>query len=286
MGANASTSARGGSTGPLDHYQVLGIDQSASSIEIKKAFRSLALREHPDKNPNDIEGATVRFSRIQAAYEVLSDEQERAWYDDHQEEILNPNNSTNNSTSQADYDYFEQVRKGKRKPRDEKPKEGKRPDRGLQSQHLMKFFNNSSWNGFDDTPNGFYTTYRTLFCLISADETSWSSPHLYPSFGTSSNPSLADLRSFYQTWLNFQTEKDFAWKDMHRVEEGMPRYVRREIEKENLRARQQAKRDYNETVRNLVLFVRRRDPRYESTSTPSAMAQATAEIKADRKSVV
>jgi len=57
------------------------------------------------------------------------------------------------------------------------------------------------------------------------------------------------LRSFYQTWLNFQTEKDFAWKDMHRVEEGMPRYVRREIEKENLRARQQAKRDYNETVR-------------------------------------
>jgi len=40
---------------------------------------------------------------------------------------------------------------------------------------------------------------------------------------------------------------------MHRVEEGMPRYVRREIEKENLRARQQAKRDYNETVRVRLL---------------------------------
>ena len=143
MGANASTSANGGnrqSGAPLDHYQgtplplpplprsplirslpfiVLGIEQSASSLEIKKAyvhslpyshqvslnferewgrFRSLALREHPDKNPNDIEGATLRFSRIQAAYEVLSDEQERAWYDDHQEEILNPSSSSNNSS--------------------------------------------------------------------------------------------------------------------------------------------------------------------------------------------
>ena len=54
--------------------------------------------------------------------------------------------------SEADYSYFEEVRRGKRKPRDEKPKEGKRPDRGLQSQHLMKFFSNAAWTAFDDTP--------------------------------------------------------------------------------------------------------------------------------------
>ncbi|GAA5902215.1 Jjj1p [Sporobolomyces salmoneus] len=286
MGANGSTPGRagGGTGGPLDHYEVLGIERTASAIEIKKAFRSLALREHPDKNPNDVEGATLRFSRIQEAYEVLSDDQERAWYDDHVDDILNGNNQGNDgATTEADMNYFDQVRRGQTKP-PSKPTQGRRPDKGLQVQHLMKFFSTSAWNGYNDSPTGFFTTFNTLFSLISADEVSWSSPYLYPSFGDSNPPSTpeatSDLRRFYQTWLNFSTEKDFSWKDSYRIEEGMPRYMRRDIEKENQRLRQQEKREYNETVRNLVLFIRRRDPRYVSTSNPSAQASAAAEIKA------
>ena len=49
---------------------------------------SVLVKYHPDKNPDDPEGAKATFQVIQQAYDVLSDPQERAWYDNHREEIL------------------------------------------------------------------------------------------------------------------------------------------------------------------------------------------------------
>ncbi|GAA5954121.1 hypothetical protein JCM8115_003316 [Rhodotorula mucilaginosa] len=278
MGAGASTqNGAGGGGADLDHYQILQVEVTATQEEIKKAFRKVALKEHPDKNPHDIEGATKRFARVQAAYECLSDPQERAWYDDHREDINNGGGAAGGGggTTEAEASYFDSVRRGTQKPRARAT-----PARGLQTPHLLKFFSPSAWSGFDDSPTGFFNTFTTLFSLLAADETSWSSPHLYPSFGTSSTSDQADLRAFYQAWTNFTTEKDFAWKDLYKVEEEMPRWQRREIEKENQRARQAAKREYNDAVRNLVLFVRRRDPRYSATSSSAARAAAEAEIRA------
>jgi molecular chaperone DnaJ len=63
-----------------DHYEVLSVLRTASSEEIKVAFRKLAAQHHPDKNPNDPKAA-VRFKEINAAYQVLSDPQRRAMYD-------------------------------------------------------------------------------------------------------------------------------------------------------------------------------------------------------------
>ncbi|POY75054.1 hypothetical protein BMF94_2030 [Rhodotorula taiwanensis] len=279
MGAGAST--QNGATGgaatstSLDHYQILQIGETATQDEIKKAFRKVALKEHPDKNPHDIEGATKRFARVQAAYECLSDPQERAWYDDHRDDINNGGAAGGGGTTEAEASYFDAVRRGTQKPRARAT-----PARGLQTPHLMKFFSTSAWSAFDDSPTGFFNTFATLFSLLAADETSWSSPHLYPSFGTSTTTDQADLRAFYQAWTNFSTEKDFAWKDLYKVEEEMPRWQRREIEKENQRARQTARREYNDAVRNLVLFVRRRDPRYTNSSSSAARAAAEAELRA------
>ncbi|BGP43853.1 hypothetical protein JCM10449v2_007910 [Rhodotorula kratochvilovae] len=272
MGANASTANGGGGTPgrELDHYEVLGVEAIATQDEIKKAFRKLALKEHPDKNPNDVEGATQRFARIQAAWECLSDPQERAWYDDHREDI----NSGGQGASEAEASFFDNLRRGTAKPAARAT-----PGRGLQTPHLMKFFSTSAWSGYDSSPTGFYNTFATLFALLGGEETAWSSPHLYPAFGAPEAPA-ADVRAFYAAWINFATEKDFAWKDTYRVEEDMPRWQRREIEKENSRARSAAKREYNEAVRNLVFFVRRRDPRYTSTSSSSARAAADAEVRA------
>lgn len=63
-----------------DHYEVLGVSQTADGKEIKAAYRKLAMKYHPDRNPGD-NGAEERFKQINAAYAVLSDGQKRARYD-------------------------------------------------------------------------------------------------------------------------------------------------------------------------------------------------------------
>jgi molecular chaperone DnaJ len=64
-----------------DYYEVLGVSKSASADEIKKAYRRLAMKHHPDRNKDDDGGSGNRFKEVKEAYEVLRDSDKRAAYD-------------------------------------------------------------------------------------------------------------------------------------------------------------------------------------------------------------
>ena len=63
----------------MDHYELLGVQRNATELEIKKAYRKLAMQYHPDRNPGDKE-AEIKFKQVQDAYETLTDLGRRATY--------------------------------------------------------------------------------------------------------------------------------------------------------------------------------------------------------------
>ena len=85
---------------PRQHYITLGINENATQDQIKKSYRKLAMKWHPDKNPDNKEDAEERFKEISKAYQVLSDETLRDKYDKYGEEGLN-------SSPGADIDPFD-----------------------------------------------------------------------------------------------------------------------------------------------------------------------------------
>lgn len=81
-----------------DPYEILGVERSSTSVEIKKAYRKLALSHHPDKVPEDQrEESEIKFKEISAAYEILIDEDKRANYDQY--------GDANGPTANGGFDY-------------------------------------------------------------------------------------------------------------------------------------------------------------------------------------
>lgn len=74
-----------------DYYEVLGVDKGASEEELKKAYRKLARKYHPDVNKDNLQEAEAKFKEINEAYNVLSDPQKRAAYDQYGHAASDPN---------------------------------------------------------------------------------------------------------------------------------------------------------------------------------------------------
>lgn len=95
----------------LDYYDILGISKNAEEHEIKKAYKRLAMKFHPDRNPGNHAEAERKFKEIKEAYEVLTDTQKRAAYDQYGHAAFeNISNSSSASTNSADFsDIFGDV---------------------------------------------------------------------------------------------------------------------------------------------------------------------------------
>ncbi|XP_013173545.1 PREDICTED: dnaJ homolog subfamily C member 21 [Papilio xuthus] len=212
------------------HYDVLCITKEATSSEIKKAYRQLALQWHPDKNLDNLQEAKEQFQLIQNAYEVLSDPQERAWYDNHREQLLRGAGSSYNDDSLDVYPYFSP----------------------------------SCYKGFTDDPQGFYGVYSEVFSKLASEETDFlDDPEdvaKIPKFGNSTTP-YEDVHEFYAFWMAFSTNKSYVWLDQYEISQGDNRRVIKLMEKENNKIRQKARKERNEEIRRLVSFVRRKDKR-------------------------
>ncbi|XP_066146096.1 dnaJ homolog subfamily B member 6-like isoform X2 [Euwallacea fornicatus] len=88
-----------------DYYRVLEVPKHATTVEIKKAYRKLALRWHPDKNTDNVDEATKKFKEISEAYEVLSDDKKRRVYDQYGKDGLINGGSRGRSRHDDDFDF-------------------------------------------------------------------------------------------------------------------------------------------------------------------------------------
>lgn len=235
------------------HYEILDLSLNASNDEIKKAYRSKALLHHPDKNPGKEKEANQSFAIIQRAYEVLSDPQERSWYDQHREAILKHHKKQNqngwgfssNSSSHSHSPTFVNI------------------------DDLMQYFNPSIYSNYtDSSKGGFYFIYRSLFEQLEQVE----GEQFQTSFGSMNTPYEPSLLSFYDKWLSFSSKRDwsqFLFPEDHSEAylKGTNHNYRRQINRELQKKREKFKREYNETIRSLAAFIRKRDPRHQAWQT-------------------
>ena len=225
-----------------------------TTCRIKKAYRRKALELHPDRNFGKEEEATRLFAEIQTAYDILSDPHERAWYDSHESAILRGGDEGEK------HHYEHNVRMTTAE------------DITLM---LGKFHGKVDYS---DSPTGFFGFLRDTFDKLAKEEqlaADWEGLEVpdYPPFGHKDDNYGDVVKQFYAGWSGFATKKTFSWKDIYRYSEAPDRRIRRMMEKENKRLRDEGIREFNDAVRTLLAFVRKRDPRYKPNTQSDAERQ-------------
>ncbi|KAH0956682.1 hypothetical protein HN011_007281 [Eciton burchellii] len=234
------------------YYELLEVARDASIDDIKKAYRKLALKWHPDKNLDNVEEAKEQFQLIQQAWEILSDPHERTWYDNHREAIL-----------KGGKDYEDDA------------------------INLFPYFSATCFKGYGDDANGFYTIYRKIFEKLASEDAEFTkggdSNEEIPNFGNSQSSYEDVVHNFYAYWQSYSTKKSYSWLDPYDIRNIPNRRIYRLVEKENKKVRDKAKRERNEQVRNLVAFIRKRDKRVQMYAVKLAERARENFLKAEER---
>ncbi|CAG0883256.1 unnamed protein product [Cyprideis torosa] len=208
------------------HYEVLEVKRDAEDEEIKKSYRKLALKWHPDKNIENPDEAKRQFQAIQLAYDVLSDPQERAFYDRHREAIIRGG---------ADGEYQDK------------------------SLDVFQYFNTSCFAGYEDEEFGFFAVYRKVFDDIIAEDSEFmdsDDEKQIPGFGNSSSDYEEVVHTFYAHWQSYCTPKSYSWLDQYDLRQaGHRQKLLEETKAENARRTQEHRaRQLEERRRQLAEY--------------------------------
>lgn len=236
------------------YYALLGVGRDASTDEIRRAFRTRALLHHPDKNPDAPLEAARRFGALHRAYEVLSNEAERRWYDAHRSAILRASSGGGgvSTAPRAFGRVFEDF------------------------VDVWPFFDANAYRAHDDAPDGFFAVYEAAFAHVRAFEREHFDFSVHSAADFAAHMAILDeaplgklheasavINTFYSTWLAFVSCASFAFADVYDERDGVAtvRRVKRTMERENKRRRDDERRRFVEAVRSLAAFVKRRDVR-------------------------
>lgn len=227
------------------YYEILGVEETATGDEIKKAYRNLALVWHPDKNHSNPD-AHAKFQTILKAYETLSDSRERDWYDRHKDQILSGGDGKEDANC----------------------------------VNLFQYFSSSCYANFDDSEDGFYTVYRKVFEEIAKEEEQaiklaaklsnkkqsykTNDATEFPTFGNSKSEYDDVVRPFYAFWSGFCTRLTFDHLDKYNTTEAENRRILKAMERENKKGKDDARKERTTEVRNLVEFIKKRDKRLKA----------------------
>ncbi|PHH70514.1 hypothetical protein CDD83_5414 [Cordyceps sp. RAO-2017] len=236
-------------------YDLLGVEPSATAHDVKRAYRKRALELHPDRNIRDVEAATAKFAEVQAAYDILSDPNERTWYDSHYDAIISGSGEPSHIRKPA---IFRNVHLTTTE----------------EIFHLMRKFSASV--PVDNRPANFFGLANSTFNRLALEEKTATAELAnviifeYPTFGLADDDYEGVVKYFYGVWEDFSTRKSFSWMDKHHPLEASDRRTRRILEKENGKRRAIAIHEFNAAVRFLVDFLRKRDPRCISNAKMDA----------------
>lgn len=133
------------------------------------------------------------------------------------------------------------------------------------SLDVFPYFTTACFKGFSDDAEGFYTVYRNVFEKLATEDIEYmDDPEEYetiPNFGKSSSNTEFMLK-FYNYWESYCTKKSFVWLYTHNINEIRDRRILKLVDKEHKKIQQKARKERNEEIRNLVMFVKKRDRRF------------------------
>lgn len=135
-----------------DYYKILGLERNANDMEVKKAYKKLAMKYHPDRNPGD-KKAEENFKQVSEAYEVLSDQNKRQIYDQYGHSGFNNTSNTYSNSTSHFTDIFGDIFSDLFGESNNSSKNKSYSQRGDDLLHILKI-------ELEDAANGLQTTFK------------------------------------------------------------------------------------------------------------------------------